>query len=373
MSDAHKNFAYTTLTNSPGTSGTTFNVTDGSVFPAPQFNATVWPASPAQPTAANAEIVRVTVVAGNVLTVATRNASTTQEGSNNQTVASGWQIAASITAKTLTDIENNYVNSWSPFVPTPVAFGSQSLMSANAQFQTNSIFLFPITAQFPIKFNQIILPVQLSVISSTNACSATWNSFFGLYSLQTNNTYFSLISSNSFGITESMSAASLSWTYPTTTQTAGYGYGLFPSGNLTGTNPIASFVNGTRAIGLQFGGEMSISGGQYWLGVMALRTTSGFTRGVSVVGIAGQLINPVNQAGTAQGMRALNEAPAEWGISNSNVSAWFGRQMVGLITATTMPNFLGTCMPNGFALHRMGGYAAGQTGTILPTVTFCST
>jgi hypothetical protein len=191
--------------------------------------------------------------------------------------------------------------------------------------------------------------------------------------MQTNNTYFALISSNSFSIAESMNAASLSWNYPTTTATSGYGYGAFPAGNLTDTNQIASFVNGTRAIGLQFGGEMSISGGQYWIGLMALRTTAGFTRGLSVVGVQGQALNPINMPGTVSGPRPLGEAPTEWAISNTNVSGWFGRQMIGFFTATTAPQFLGTNMPNGLALHRLGAIVAASMGTVLPTVTFCST
>lgn len=99
--DAHKNFAYTTVSTapSPATSGTSLVVADGTVFPAVPFNATVWPVG-VQPTAANAEIVRVTAISTNTLTI-TR----AQEGSSARTVVIGDQIAATITAKTLTDAE----------------------------------------------------------------------------------------------------------------------------------------------------------------------------------------------------------------------------------------------------------------------------
>src|SRR5689334_14876675 len=109
--DSHKNFAYSTLTNAPGTGGTSIIVQsgDGAKFPTAPFNATVWPAG-SQPTKANAEIVRVTLVATDTFTV-TRNTGTETESGTNRNMGIGDQIAASITAKTLTDIEANYIDS----------------------------------------------------------------------------------------------------------------------------------------------------------------------------------------------------------------------------------------------------------------------
>src|SRR5260221_14681744 len=105
--DAHKNFAYSTLTNAPGTGGTSLIVQsgDGAKFPAVSFNATVWPAN-AQPTdtgvaSTTAEVVRVTLIATDTFTV-TRN---TEATTTNRDMAIGDQIAASVTAKTLTDME----------------------------------------------------------------------------------------------------------------------------------------------------------------------------------------------------------------------------------------------------------------------------
>ena len=100
--DAHKNFAYSLITvaPAPASSGTSMTVADGTVFPSAPFNATVWPVDEL-PLAANAEIVRVTNIAGNVLTV-TR----AQESSSARTIVVGDQIAATVTNKTLTDIES---------------------------------------------------------------------------------------------------------------------------------------------------------------------------------------------------------------------------------------------------------------------------
>lgn len=101
--DAHKNFAYSTVATapSPATSGTTLIVQagDGTHFPAAPFNATVWPAG-SQPTVSNAEIVRVTNISTDTFTI-TR----TQESTSARAITAGDQIAATITAKTLTDVE----------------------------------------------------------------------------------------------------------------------------------------------------------------------------------------------------------------------------------------------------------------------------
>lgn len=105
--DTHKNLAYSLVATapSPAASGTSLVVTaaQGTRFPAVPFNATIWPANTI-PTPANSEIVRVTAIATDTLTI-TR----TQEGTSARTVIVGDQIAATITAKTLTDVEGAFV------------------------------------------------------------------------------------------------------------------------------------------------------------------------------------------------------------------------------------------------------------------------
>ena len=101
MSDAHANLAYANVTNSPGLAGGVITVTTGygAIFPATPFNCTVWPASTI-PTSTNAEIVRVTNIVGDSLAV-----SRAQEGTSAVNIAATYQIANTITAKTITDIE----------------------------------------------------------------------------------------------------------------------------------------------------------------------------------------------------------------------------------------------------------------------------
>lgn len=101
--DNHKNFALSTVATapSPASSGTSLilHAGDGALFPAAPFNAVVWPAGVA-PTAANAEVVRVTAVVSDTLTI-TR----AQEASTARAIGVGDQIANAITSKCITDVE----------------------------------------------------------------------------------------------------------------------------------------------------------------------------------------------------------------------------------------------------------------------------
>lgn len=104
MPDAHKNFAISAVVTapSPATSGTSLVVTtgQGTRFPAVPFNAVICPAATA-PTPENAEVVRVTTVATDTLTIVRA-----QEGSTARSVVVGDMIFAGPTAKTLEDIES---------------------------------------------------------------------------------------------------------------------------------------------------------------------------------------------------------------------------------------------------------------------------
>jgi hypothetical protein len=103
MPDNHANFAYSTVLTapSPALSGTSLVVASGqgALFPAAPFNASVWPTAVA-PLSTNAEIIRVTGIAGDTLTI-----ERAQEGTAARTILVGDQIANSVTAKVLTDVE----------------------------------------------------------------------------------------------------------------------------------------------------------------------------------------------------------------------------------------------------------------------------
>lgn len=106
--DFHKNLAYSTVATapSPATSGTTLSVAagHGTRFPAVPFNATVWPLN-VIPDPSNGEIIRVTSKgAGDNWTIV-RQAEV--GGTAARSIVVGDQIAATITNKSLTDIESS--------------------------------------------------------------------------------------------------------------------------------------------------------------------------------------------------------------------------------------------------------------------------
>src|SRR3990167_7014689 len=111
MPDAHGNLAYSLIVTapSPADTGTSLVVTagQGTRFPATPFNATIWPAGPI-PAPANAEIVRVTTVSTDTLTITRAQESTTA-----RSVIIGDKIANTVTVKTLTDVETDISNTLS--------------------------------------------------------------------------------------------------------------------------------------------------------------------------------------------------------------------------------------------------------------------
>lgn len=102
--DVHKNFALSTVATapSPAASGTSLVVAggDGTKFPAVPFNAVIFPTG-ANPTTANAEVVRVTNISTDTFTI-TRQ----QEGTSARTVVIGDQIMDAETAKVFQDYES---------------------------------------------------------------------------------------------------------------------------------------------------------------------------------------------------------------------------------------------------------------------------
>jgi hypothetical protein len=117
--DARTNFAYGTVLTapSPATSGTTMTLSSGAgaLMPATPFNLTIWPTG-ANPLASTAEIVRVTTLVGDAITVMVR----AQEGTSARTIIVGDQVAQTWTKKFVDDIETDIAAK----VPTNGALGT---------------------------------------------------------------------------------------------------------------------------------------------------------------------------------------------------------------------------------------------------------
>lgn len=375
MADAHANFAYSTVLLDDTPPGVGTNVTvqsgDGALFPTPPFNATIWPTGE-QPTTANAEIVRVTAINTDVFTIERR-----QEGSSQRDILIGDQIAATITNKTLVDAEDA-IMTWTPFIMHSGAHsGLQTLAATSNQTSTGSMLIFPVTVPENFQFNQIMMINSFSEVTSATATTInnTYNFKFGLYSMNAA-TALSLITSNSFSIGETLNSNRVSWNFPTTTATSGYGYGGFPAGSLTTSGQISTYISGTRGIGMQFNRNMYLSSGIYHIGLLTQRQTSvSSNHGLSNAGLIGHIMNPLNIMGSVSGPHPIGIAPTQWSGNQraSHSSGWWGRHMVAFITATSITNQSGSLIPSSVALSALGAVAANSTATILPSVTFYST
>jgi hypothetical protein len=315
----------------------------------------------------------VTNIQDDTLTVVRADGATgeTNNTSVNRTIVVGDQIAAGITDKTI-DEANDPITYWAPLHIAGVAQTGLQTLGATSFIGTNSLFVFPVTVPPNLQFNQILIGNSLSYITLTSNTSGsnTYFSYYCLYSMN-GNTALSLISSSSFSILESVSSRSITWSYPQTTNTSGWGY---QTSSFSSTNNISSYISGSRIIGMQFGGNFTLTGGQYYLGILRLRSTANTvsTNGLSHAGLVGQPIHPVNMVSGS--LMPIGSASSAWSANNANQTEWWGRHIVGFVTATTLANFGGTAIPSSVALSALGTTGgAGSTATILPAVTFVST
>ncbi len=223
-----------------------------------------------------------------------------------------------------------------------------------------------------LQFNQILIGNSLSYITLTSNTSGsnTYFSYYGIYSMNAN-TALSLISSSSFSILESVSSRSITWSFPQTTATSGWGY---QTSSFSSTNNISSYISGSRIIGMQFGGNFSLTGGQYYLGILRLRSTANTvsTNGLSHAGLVGQPVNPVNMVSGS--LMPIGSASSDWQANNANQTQWWGRHIIGFLTNTARAGFGGNAIPSAITLSELGTTGGGgSTATILPAVTFVST
>jgi hypothetical protein len=238
----------------------------------------------------------------------------------------------------------------------------------NLGFQAQ-IFGFPITVNGNVQFNQAVLPVSVSYVTTAQQGSNSYYVKFGLYSMNAS-TALSLIGNGSFSMAESFNTSSRTWNFATTTNTSGYGYDTLDMSN---TAQIVNYISGTRWFGLQFGSEMRLTNGIYHIGIMSQRSTANNSQGgMSIVGVIGKPIDAYHAAGSVSGYNPIGFAASSWGTNRSNSSLWWGRHIVGFVTATSLANFGGSTIPASIHLSALGASAANSTATILPSVTLQS-
>ncbi len=139
--DTHDNLVYSTVAvaPSPASSGLTLTVAtgDGAKFGsgAAVYNVTIWPIN-TQPTRANSEIARLASVSGDVLTFSARATNSEPTIIGPRAVQIGDQIAMTITAKTVKDIEANAAVSGTsggvPYYNSATSIASSALLTNHA-------------------------------------------------------------------------------------------------------------------------------------------------------------------------------------------------------------------------------------------------
>lgn len=158
--DAHSNFGYSTVAVAPvpALAGNSLDVAagQGALFPAVPFNCTVWPAGVA-PISSNAEIVRVTNIVGDTLTI-TR----AQEGTAAVAIAVGYQIANTTSVKVFTDIENAIPVTFVSFISAGAQSASAGIEFANANGITFNMNAGTVTASHDGITQQSTQPVAAS-------------------------------------------------------------------------------------------------------------------------------------------------------------------------------------------------------------------
>lgn len=277
--DAHSNFGYSTVAVAPAPALTGLSLTvqagQGALFPAVPFNCTVWPAGVA-PLASNAEIVRVTNIAGDTLTIVRA-----QEGTSAIAIDVGFQIANTTSNKVFTDIET----------AIPVTFVSN--ISAGAQSASGQIVFANANG---ITFNMNAGTVTASHDGITSQSVQTQNAVSVEGS--TGNIVFANANNITFGFNNSTVTAS--------------------AGLTQSTQPVAA----------------SASNGSFLFSTLAFSNANGITFGTS----AGSIISASHNALTSQSNQAASASNGSFtfqtlGFSNAN-NVTFGTSAGGIVTAS---------------------------------------
>ena len=164
---------------------------------------------------------------------------------------------------------------------------------------TGSMQFFPVSLSSAVAFDALRLALSATFMTQTSTGSQTISHSFGLYSQ--NGSTLSLISSNSLGYSATVASNSATISYASATGTGGYTY---TSVSATGNQLQSSFGTGAwRMVDLQFGGNMTLSAGMYWLGFLKKESSAN-----SNVGISAGIVGNVIQASSFGGFGLANSA-----------------------------------------------------------------
>lgn len=343
MFDAHSNFGYSNVAApAPGLAGTSLTVASGqgALFPAAPFNCTVWPAG-VQPTAFNAEIVRVTAIVGDTLTI-TR----TQEGSTPVNIEVGFQIANTTSRKVFTDIEAACV----------IGAGTQTVTGPFTFVDGNGV-------TFGMDNGSISASVAPGGGGSINFSAGT-----------TSNNLAAITFANANGITFGLDNGTLSASHNGITSQSNQQLTFFATGNTlissSGTNNASSIIfaaSGNVSIGV-VGGSIIVTGqelaasasnGSFTFHTLSFTNAFNVTFGTSAGGIifasvataaAGNSVNfsAGTQSSNLGSIVFSNSNGIEFGLNNGTITA---RDTLAL---TSQSNQAASASNGSFAFQTLG-------------------
>lgn len=226
----------------------------------------------------------------------------------------------------------------------------QRLYAAGAS--VNTAWFQPVQLLDPVQFNEMWVAFSQNTTSSTNQGGISHTIHYGLYSKNGNT--LSLISGSAFTINHTINSVSGTISYPVSTATTGYSYGTTTA--TTTTQQSALWGPGAlRVFGCQFGNTVSLSPGQYWVGMLIQQIASG----------GGSLL--MDQVGNVA-IQHMSAVPLGVQYASVSSSQTYGRMINGQLSLTSLTNFSGTTMPNSVAISNLQ-----NTLSFLPYVTFIST
>ena len=161
----------------------------------------------------------------------------------------------------------------------PREFG-QTLVAASIgtiNTASSSVGLVPFNVNQQAQADCVRVWMQDSIISTSNGLSQSNSRYWGLYTK--NGSTLSLLSSGSMSLGVTGSSGSGTVSYPASSNSAGYTYSTT---TWTATNQANSLFGsvGMRAVDLAFGGNLTLSGGKYWLGLLCVGATAGGNGGI---------------------------------------------------------------------------------------------
>lgn len=244
---------------------------------------------------------------------------------------------------------NPAISTFVPYFPMSTSSQTQGAIGVT----TASAAVFPVIFEDAVVFNNVRFLLSASLATSTTACSQTITSNFAIYS--NNAGTLSAISTGSFSMALSQSSVSGTLSFPTATSTSGYGYGT-TSWSTTANAQSLVGTAGNRVVGLQFGGNMTLNPGIYWIGLHQRQNTANAAAGLSTA-LIGNAMNATSNVGP------FGQSTAAF----SNSSA-FHLGAHGFYTSTGSAGYSGTTAPSSMILT-----AFNNNLNVMPMVTFMST